>query len=120
MNALFIGVAGFLGAISRYFLYLVIPTEKFPLATVVINLSGCFVAGFLYAIASKTSPESRIYFSLILIGFIGSFTTFSTFGAETLQLIENNEFPFAAINITCNVMGGIGMIWMGKFLASHF
>lgn len=120
MNLLFIGVAGFTGAISRYFLYQIIPSEKFPIATIVVNLSGCFLAGALYTFATKATPDSKVYYTIIQIGFIGSFTMFSTFGAETLRLIETDALLFAFINIAANIIGGIEMLWAAKVIVSHF
>jgi len=119
MNLIIVGLAGFLGAIVRYSLYLLqsrISSGNFPLATLFINLSGCLIAGMLLSLATRSGPEYKQYITLILVGFVGSYTTFSTFGAESLHLIEANYLGQAILNISLNVFGGILMVWLGKTL----
>lgn len=117
MDILFIGAAGFVGALSRYFLYLLerkFSTHGFPFGTLIINLSGCLLAGCLFGLSAKLSHEHKHYITLMLIGFVGSYTTFSTFSVETLQLLEHKAFMQVFFNITANVVGGIFMVWFGK------
>ncbi len=117
MDILLIGLAGSLGAISRYLIYLwekSLPTHNFPLGTLFINLIGCFLAGIVLGLAEKTLPSQRHTLTLISIGFIGSFTTFSTFGMETLHLIQSNQIIQAVFNILLNITLGIGCIWIAK------
>lgn len=119
MNFIIVGFAGFLGAVVRYCLYLLQPriySGNFPLATLFINLSGCLIAGMLLSLATRSGPEYKQYITLILVGFVGSYTTFSTFGAESLHLIEANYLGQAILNISLNVFGGILMVWLGKTL----
>ncbi len=117
MDIVFVGLAGFFGAISRYLLYLLEPsihTQNFPYGTLFINLIGCLVAGILFGIATRVSPEYKHYITLILIGFVGSFTTFSTFSVETLNLIETSSFTKVSLSVGANVIGGIFMVWIGR------
>lgn len=117
MDIVFVGFAGFLGAIIRYFLYLIetsLHSQNFPYGTLFINLSGCLIAGILFGIATRVSPEYKHYITLTLIGFVGSYTTYSTFSAETLQLIEASSFAKASLSILLNVIGGIFMVWIGR------
>jgi fluoride exporter len=121
MDFFIIGTAGFLGAILRYFLYLPqsgFSSLNFPYATLSINLGGCFLAGILAGVATKVAPEHRHYVMIILVGFVGSFTTFSTFSAETLYLIDSNHFFKALLNISLNLFGGLLMVWMGRVITS--
>jgi CrcB protein len=119
MDILFVGIAGFVGAIARYFIYLLEPsiqTTNFPYATLIINLSGCLLAGLLFGFAARATPEYKHYITLTLIGFVGSYTTFSTFSAETLKLLETSSYLQASFNITAHVIGGVAMVWIGRSL----
>lgn len=120
MDIVFVGVAGFFGALCRYFLYLVEPSQTFPYATLLINLSGCLIAGVLLGFGARIAPESRYYISLFSIGFVGSFTTFSTFSSETLRLLEANLLGQVSLNILANVLGGLAMVWIGKSTVTFF
>jgi CrcB protein len=120
MEILSVGIAGFFGAISRYLINLAEPSihsQNFPYGTLLINLSGCFIAGLSLGLATKLNPELKQYLSLIIIGFIGSYTTFSTFGVDTLSLIDSNSLMKAMLNIATNVIGGVLMVWFGRILA---
>ena len=89
MNVLFVMIGGFFGAISRFALGEWIHTSNgFPLGTLFINLIGCFFLGWFLTFVSqkkKIRPELTL---LIGTGFVGSFTTFSTFSVETLTLLQ--------------------------------
>lgn len=117
MDIIFIGISGSLGALCRYFIYLYessLHPETFPIQTLLINLSGCLIAGLLIGFAMRVSPENKHYINLVLIGFVGSFTTFSTFSSETLSLIETRSYLQATINIFSNMIGGLIMVGIGK------
>jgi CrcB protein len=119
MNYLFIAIFGSLGALCRYQCYLwisALKTSGFPLPTLIINLVGCLLAGLLIGYSSR-SPDTHIY-TLMSVGFIGSFTTFSAFGVETLTLFEQNHFGLALLNVMVNLVGGILLIWLGRTLTA--
>ncbi|MDP3509459.1 MAG: fluoride efflux transporter CrcB [Candidatus Melainabacteria bacterium] len=89
----------------------------FPLGTFVVNISGCLVIGFLAQLAESKNlmePEFRAFF---LIGILGGYTTFSSFGYETLQLIRSGEFVYAAANAVLQVVLGLAFVWLGTVLA---
>lgn len=89
----------------------------FPLGTFVVNISGCLVIGFLAQLAESKNllePEFRAFF---LIGILGGYTTFSSFGYETLQLIRSGEFVYAAANAVLQVILGLAFVWLGTVLA---
>ena len=118
-HIIFIGVGGFLGAIARYSIsrYLSNFFPSFPLGTLVVNVSGSFLLGFImYSVAYGRSIPSDLR-DLITIGFIGAFTTMSTFSYETIRLTELNEFLFAFLNLTLNLFLCLGAVYLSKELA---
>ena len=92
---LLVGVGGFIGANARFVVARVVGTlfdTRFPLGTFVINVSGSFLLGFLGAIvAQKIQPSSEAMRLALGVGFLGAFTTFSTFEFESLALVEDGS-----------------------------
>ena len=90
MNILFVGIGGFLGAISRNllneFIVKYIPIN-FPIGILIVNILGCFLIGFLIG-GTLTSKDNLYYF--MVIGFLGSFTTMSAFSYQTIELFNTN------------------------------
>jgi CrcB protein len=106
-----LGVAGAIGTIARYGLTgLVhrIDGASFPWGTAVVNLAGCFLAGFLLVLFEHRWPISGENRTVLLIGFVGSFTTFSTFIVESGQLLESTQWVYAFANIIMH--NGLGLI----------
>ena len=120
-NILFIGLGGFIGAISRYFLSGWIQTLSrntvFPWGTIGVNVLGCFVIGVLGSWNDKFDLFSSSTRLFIFIGLLGGFTTFSTFGYETLAFLRDGEFIHAALNMTLHLFLGLGAVWLGYSLA---
>lgn len=121
MKLCIIGAGGFVGAVLRYQVSGWVQYRSgsivFPFGTMSVNLIGCFVIGFLaYLIESRSllSSETR---GFLLIGLLGSFTTFSTFGNETLALIRGNRLELAVLNAGIQVFAGVCMVWLGRLLA---
>lgn len=116
MDFLIVGCAGFFGAISRYSIYLLEKrfNPSFPLATFIINIFGCVIAGILLGLAIKASPQNKQLLTLLSIGFVGSFTTFSTFSVENLHLFKANQFLMAGTNIVLSVLLGVVAVWIGS------
>ena len=117
-----IGLGGFVGAILRYLVSGWVQDRSgsiaIPFGTAAVNLSGCFIIGILTFLV-----ESRSYFSVetrafVLIGLLGSFTTFSTFGSETLMLIRSGRMDIAALYSGGQVVVGVMMVWLGRLLAA--
>jgi fluoride exporter len=119
MEFLIVGLGGFLGALSRYGFYLLesqFAKFTFPIGTLVINLFGCLLAGLLMASIEKSLPVHRNLILFASIGFIGSFTTFSTYSIETFSLIRNEQFLFAAANVLLNTFLGLVAIYLGRLI----
>ncbi len=117
-----IGAGGFVGAVLRYLVSGWVQYRSgsilFPFGTMAVNMIGCFVIGFLtYLVEARSmfTPELR---SFMLIGLLGAFTTFSTFGNETLGLIRDSRLDLAALNAGVQVSVGVLMVWIGRILAA--
>ena len=119
MRAVLIGVAGFFGAISRYWLDGLVSRVtggSFPWGTLVVNVSGCFAIGFLTAVLTgKVLPHPTLR-TAILVGFIGAYTTFSTFAYETVRQVRGGAVLIGLANVTLSVVVGLGAAWAGIVL----
>lgn len=119
MNLLLIALGGSIGAVARYGLAGVVQrftTPYFPFGTFVVNIVGCFVFGVLAGVAEHRfalGPEARAF---LLIGVLGGFTTFSSFGYETFQLLRDAEFMRASLNVVGQVVIGVCVMWLGFVL----
>lgn len=116
MRTVWIGVAGFAGAISRYQLEgLVSRSAKgaFPWGTWVVNISGCFLLGLLATLFTERLLPHPALRGAITIGFVGAYTTFSTFAYETLRLGQDRATALALLNVVASVAVGIAAVWGG-------
>ncbi|MFN8487519.1 MAG: fluoride efflux transporter CrcB [Caldilineaceae bacterium] len=119
---LLVGAGGFVGAIARYWLGTYIQAVSqgaaFPYATLLINVTGCLVIGFLahLALHNIMGLEMRL---LLITGFLGAYTTFSTFGNETVLLIQSNKSSLAFAYIAASLTLGLGAVWIGQWLAGR-
>ena len=121
MSKLFlIGFAGFIGTLSRYLMSDVIAKrygETFPLGTVVVNLVGCFLVGLFFRLLEERFLVNHTVRATVMIGFLGGFTTFSSFGLQTFMLLQDRQFGFAALNLTTSNILGLLVVWAGYSLA---
>ncbi len=118
MNFLYVGLGGAMGACLRYSISLLMAREllRFPLATLTANVVGALLAGII-----ATWFWSRGLFGtplqlLLVVGFLGGFTTFSTFSVETLRLIEEGAQAMALLNMTLNLLGSLLAVFIGSTL----
>lgn len=116
----YIMLGGILGTLARYFLQGVLQTRggTFPTGTLAINIAGSFLLGFIirYATGSAViSPELR---GGLTIGFCGAFTTMSTFSYESIRLLGDGEYSYAAVYIGGTILGCLGAVIAGTALAS--
>lgn len=120
MNYLIVGIGGFLGAISRYGIALWIGQKwgrSFPLGTFVINVSGSFFIGLLMYLFTErfmVNPQWRL---LLVVGFLGAYTTFSTFEYETGMLVKDGEWLIASMNVIFSVFAGFVALKIGELIA---
>ena len=120
MNYLIIGIGGFTGAIVRYAVGLWIGQRwgrSFPLGTFVINVSGSFLIGLLMPLLTERFIVNPQWGLLLVVGFLGAYTTFSTFEYETGALLKDGEWLFAMINIVMSVVLGFAALKLGEILA---
>lgn len=119
LQILYIGAGGFIGAVSRFLVsrYLNNLLPAFPLGTLVVNITGSFVLGFvMYSISlgKSISPDMRDF---ITIGILGGFTTMSSFAYESFRLAELNQVMLFALNAALNIVLCIAAVYAGKELA---
>jgi fluoride exporter len=114
MKLLFVMIGGFLGSISRYAVGEWIHTNNgFPLGTLLINLIGCFCLGWFLTYVRQSKKISLEMTSMIGTGFIGSFTTFSTFSVETIQLVQNGLIFLAVMYVLSSIIFGLLLAYIG-------
>jgi len=118
VKLLIVGAGGFLGAISRYVLSGMVHRwvpGAFPIGTLCVNLMGCFLIGALMTLVTDRklfTPEARLLFG---VGILGSLTTFSTFGYETVELLRGGESRLALLSVAANVVLGVTGVILGRF-----
>jgi CrcB protein len=119
LQVLVIGFGGFLGTIARFGLSGFVQKlvgGSFPLGTLAVNILGCLVIGILmYLIEDRSmfGPTARLFLTM---GLLGGFTTFSSFGCETLDLLRDGDYRSAVINVGASVFLGLGAVWAGRAL----
>lgn len=119
LEILIVGVSGFFGSIARFLIYLWMNprnSTSFPFATLLINLSGCFLIGIMGGLVERAVPFHRHFFLIGSVGFLGAFTTFSAFGYETFALLRAEQSLLAGANIAANVVLGLLVVWVGRSL----
>lgn len=116
MRAMWVGVAGFFGAVSRYWLdgwVTRLSGGGFPWGTFVVNISGCFAIGLLTTVLTERllpHPTVRV---AVTVGFVGAYTTFSTFAYESLRQIQDGAFGLAVANVVGSLVIGVTAAWLG-------
>lgn len=121
MPYLLVGLGGFIGAIARFELARAIGAlveSRFPWGTFAINVSGSFLLGVLSVIvAQKTAPDSEALRLALGVGFLGAFTTFSTFEFETHALLDDGSWVMALANMIASLLLGLVAVRAGIVLA---
>jgi len=119
-EAIWVGVGGFIGAILRYvisgYIQNLSQSVSFPYGTLAVNVIGCVFIGTLSHLAEikmGITTEMRL---LLMIGLLGSFTTFSTFGNETVNLLQDHGIFAALINLGAHIFLGLLGVFLGRVL----
>lgn len=114
-----VGVGGFIGAVLRYLMSGLVQnltqSVTFPYGTLAVNITGCFLMGiFSHLIESQAgmTAEMRLF---LMVGLLGSFTTYSTFSHETLNLLQDHGLSLVLINIGTHIILGLSAVLLGRF-----
>ena len=120
-SVFYVALGGALGSVSRYLLGTWTQSSSksidFPYGTLVVNLIGCFIIGVVSQLAETRgvfTPEMR---ALVFIGILGGFTTFSSFGNDTVNLLRDGDAFNALANVGANVILGLLLVWFGRVVA---
>jgi len=118
---LFVGAGGFVGAILRYlvggYVQSIFDSATFPYGTLFVNVSGCFVIGLLSQMIEDIGllgPQGRAF---VIIGILGGYTTYSSFGNETINLARDKERLLALANLGGHILLALPAVWLGRLIA---
>jgi len=121
IKILLVGAGGFLGSISRYatggLVHRVLENPWYPYGTATVNILGCFIIGYLGGLIETRqffTPEIRLF---LMVGFLGGFTTFSSFGYETITLARDAQMFAAFSNVLVQLLLGLSAVWLGLNLS---
>lgn len=111
-------IGGSAGAVARWALHRfvdlrLLPGSGFPWGILLVNTLGCLLFGWLFGLLESRGGSSESVRLAIFTGFLGSFTTFSTFGWNTLDLIRQDQVGLAIGNVVASVALGLGAVWLG-------
>jgi len=116
----FIAVGGALGSVARYWMGSAISGRlgtKFPYGTFVINVSACIIIGFALTFLGKRADLNPAWRFLIPVGFVGAYSTFSTYEWETLSTLRAGAFALAALYALVSLFLGLAAVWCGSVIA---
>jgi CrcB protein len=112
-----VGIGGFAGSVLRFWLSSYVGGRfgaRFPYGTFIVNITGSFLVGMVFAILAEKTSWGANWRYLIPIGFIGGYTTFSAFEYETFRLFQDGQIFTAALNVTLSVVIGFAGVWIGS------
>ena len=118
---LLVGIGGFIGSLLRYlisgFVQNLSGSITFPFGTLAVNTIGCFIIGFFsYLIETRSMFTTEIR-AFVLIGLLGAFTTYSTFGNETYNHMIESKFHLVLINIGAHLFLGLSAVYLGRLIS---
>ena len=123
INAALVGSGGFIGAVFRYAMSGIVQRHAglsmFPFGTLAVNMLGCFLIGAAVGLADSRQlfgPEFRLF---ALIGVLGGFTTYSTFGYETFALMRDADYLKMLANVIVHVVLGLVLVWVGYAMTTR-
>ena len=119
-KTILIGIAGLTGTLLRYWLAGFVTRqsgETFPWGTLVVNIVGCLIAGAVFHLTEESSLIDPTLRTLMLIGLVGGFTTFSSYELQTFTLLRDGAFGLATLNLVVSNVLGLFMVWVGYGLA---
>ena len=118
LRVLLVGLGGFVGSILRYLLSGLAQTlfgaARFPVGTVLVNLTGCYAIGLLSQLTESQGVFRDLTRSFLFVGILGGFTTFSTLSSESLNLFRTGDSVLGIVNVAVQVVGGLVLAWLGR------
>jgi CrcB protein len=117
---LYIAIGGALGSLARYLVGANVANRmgtRFPYGTFVINLTACLIIGFSLTLMSRRTGINPAWRFLIPIGFVGAYSTFSTFEWETFVSMQTGAYLIAVLYVTLSILLGLLAVWLGVLLA---
>ncbi|MCK9628691.1 MAG: fluoride efflux transporter CrcB [Bacteroidales bacterium] len=120
-HILLIGTGGFIGSVARYYvskLNLIWDFLSIPIGTLLVNIAGCFIIGFLTGISDKSNLLSTDMRLFLMVGFCGGFTTFSSFANENLMLLHTGEILSIILYTSLSVILGFLAVYLGYVLSN--
>ena len=115
-RTILVGIAGLAGTLLRYWISGFVARrygETFPVGTMVVNVLGCLIAGAVFNLTEERFLVNPTLRTVILIGLLGGFTTFSSYGLQTFTLLRDGEFGLATLNVAVSNVLGLFMVWVG-------
>lgn len=115
-QVLFVGAGGAIGSILRYLTTVVTAryySASFPLATFIVNVAGCFLAGLIFGVIAQETTEAQNLKFLLITGFCGGFTTFSAFALENVRLMNSGSATIAVVYTIASIVAGLLAVWIG-------
>lgn len=116
---LFVGLGGAMGSILRYGVNIVTAkyyAASFPLATFIINVVGCFLAGLFFGMLSEDTSAQQQLKLLLITGFCGGFTTFSAFALENVRLMQSGNVVTPIVYTSASIVTGLIAVWIGLLI----
>ena len=113
---LMVALGGACGSLLRFWVGNYVSTRtgaRFPAGTFLVNITASFLIGFLVTLLAAKADWSPLWRYLILIGFIGGYSTFSTFEFETFRIFQEGELLIAGLNVVLSVVVGFLSVWLG-------
>ena len=120
MKYLWIALGGALGSLARYWVGSAVASRmgvKFPYGTLIVNVTACVIIGFSLTYLGRRSGLNPAWRYLIPIGFVGAYSTFSTYEWETLSTLRSGAFFLAALYVVGSLILGLAAVWGGSVLA---